>query len=405
MLVLNSWFFRFRYRKLPFIIDNICQTFQSDCREEIKKDVDGITSKFPSILTRLKLKEAKERMHVTYTPLVGNTVTLRQPIFTAQEVEKLKTNRKAYFFVLIILFIFESILYSFMGSMFIPKGIRKLFTGSAELVFGFAFALIFVAALHYAFKNLWTFLEAKHIIEIEKLDRKELKRFYPNLVLSLVILFLFLVANTYTGYIRSLIVEKGTSSSSEFLNMIHGPLLVLSILVTFVVALVMALLEKDIAEKSEKYRIYKNWYKQQKERKVYNTLIRDMLQSCNETIRLKIEKYWNLMKDIQRAAGREHDEKHTELYNELRNRIESNQINLSEIDDQTYRYFQPVAATCLALFTYGIVSDPMMQKTLSELQNTIDDIESFESTFTANADADDETAPSVIRQQNQNRGS
>ena len=94
-----------------------------------------------------------------------------------------------------------------------------------------------------------------------------------------------------------------------------------------------------------------------------------MLQSCNETIRLKIEKYWNLMKDIQRMAGREYDEKHTGLYNELRNRIESNQINLSEIDDQTYRYFQPVAATCLALFTYGVVSDPMMPKTLSEFSS------------------------------------
>ena len=365
MWFLNSWFFGFRYRKLPFIIDNICQTFQSDCREEVKKDVDGITSKYPAILTRLKLKDAKERMHATYIQVVGNPVTLRQPIFTAQEVEKIKTNRITYFIVLGLLLFFESVLYSLMGSKFIPKGIRKLFMGSAELVFGFAFALIFVAALHYAFKNLWTFLEAKHIIEINKLDRKELKRFYPNLVLSL----LFLVANTYTGYIRAMIVEPASTSSSGFIDKIHGPLLVLSILVTFVVAFVMALLEKDIAEKSEKYRIYRNWYKQQKERKVYNTLIRDMLQSCNETIRLKIEKYWNLMKDIQRMAGREYDEKHTGLYNELRNRIESNQINLSEIDDQTYRYFQPVAATCLALFTYGVVSDPMMPKTLSEFSS------------------------------------
>jgi len=405
MWILNSWLFRFRYGKLNFLIDNICQTFQSDCREEIKKELDGITGKFPAVYTRLKLKDAKERMHATFTPLVGNPIILRHPIFTAHEVEKLKTNRKIYIVVLVLLLFFESILYSLMGTMFIPKGLRDTFVGT-ELIFGFAFALIFVSALHYAFKNLWTFFEAKHIIEINSYDGKELKRFYPNLAISLVILVLFLVINTYTGYIRAIIVEPASTASSDFLDRIRGPLLVFSILVTFVVALVMALLEKDIAEKAENYRIYKNWYKQQKERKTYNTMIRNMLQSSNEAIHLKIEKYWNLTKDVQRTVGREYDEKHAELYSELRGRIEKNEIDLTNIDDPNYRYFQPVEATCFTLFTYGITCDPMVQKTLSKLKNAQDEIEAFESTFTMDsAAADDKEFSSVSHQKNKNEES
>lgn len=389
MWIFSSWLFNLRFRKLSFIIDNICQTFQSECREEIKKEVDGITSKFPAVLTRLKLKDAKDRMHATFKPIVGKTVILKPPIFTAHEVEKMKTNYKVYWIVLGLLLTFETLLYSLMGTMFIPKKIRDTFTG-AEFIFGFAFALIFVAALHYAFKNLWTFLEAKQIIETEKLDKKELNRFYPNLWLSVIILVLFLFANTYTGYIRAIVVEPASTSSSEFLDRIHLPLLVLSIIVTFLVALVMALLEKDISEKSEKYRIYRNWYKQQKERKIYNTAIRKMLQSCDETIRLKIEKYWSLMKDVQRALGREYDDKHEELMGDLRKKLENKEIDLTHIEDYTYRLYQPVASTCLALFTYGILSDPMMQQTLSELDKVKEGIEKFETTFSYYAEADDE---------------
>jgi hypothetical protein len=392
MWIFSSWLFKLRFRKLPFIVDNICQTFQSECREEIKKEFDGITRQFPAILTRLKLKDAKERMHATYTPIVGKTVILKHPIFTAHEVEKTKTNMKVYLFVLVLLLIFESLLYSLMGTIFIPKKIRDTFVGT-EFIFGFAFALIFVAALHFAFKNLWTFLEAKQIINTEKLDKKELVKFYPNLVLSLFILSLFLITNTYTGFIRAKIIDpastaSSSSSSSSLLDTISGPVLVLSVMVTFIVALVMALLERDISEKYEKYRIYRNWYKQQKERKVYNTAIRKMLQNCNETIRLKIEKYWSLMKDVHRALGREYDEKHEELFMDLRKRLENNEMDLSNIDDSTYRHYRPVASTCLALFTYGILLDPMMQKTLSELDEVKVDIEKFESTFISEADSD-----------------
>lgn len=394
MWIFSSWLFKLRFRKLPFIVDNICQTFQSECREDIKKDIDGITSKFPAVLTRLKLKDAKERMHATYTPIVGKPVILKHPIFTAQEVEQMKTNRKVYWVVLGLLLMFECFLYSLMSNLFIPKSFRDLLDGE-EFIFGLAFALIFVAGLHYAFKNLWAFLEAKQIIETENLDKKELVRFYPNLWLSVVILLLFLFANTYTGYVRAMIIEPAATASSDFIDKIHIPLLLLSIIVTFLVALVMALLEKDISEKSEKTRIHGNWYKQQKERKVYNTAVRKMLQNCNETIRLKIEKYWSLMKDVQRALGREYDDKHEELFRDLRSRLENNEIDLANIDDHTYRRYQPVASTCLALFTYGILSDPMMQKTLADLNEVRAEIEKFESTFRECDNEDDGTADIV----------
>lgn len=401
MWLLNSWFFKLRYHKLPFIIDNICQTFQSDCRADIKKDFEKITARYPHTLTRLKLKDAKERMHATYTSIVGKRVTLTHPIFTANEVEKLKTNRKIYLLVLGLLLFFEAILYSSMGTLLIPRKIQE-FIG-VEWLFGFAFALIFVAALHFSYKNLWTFVEAKHIIETDSFDKKELKRFYPNLALSLIILFLFIVTNIATGYIRAVIFDPSSGSSDPLMETIKGPLLIFSIIATFMVALVMALLEKDISEKSEKYKIYKNWAKQQRERKEYNTEIRRALQRCNEVMRAHIEKYWNLLKDVQRVLKREVDEEHRDLYKAFRNQLSDHTLDLSTIDAQTYRKFSPVAATSFELFRYGVESNPSLQAQLDELRESIAEIEKFEDSFVTKEDNEPIARSEISQQQSQEK--
>ena len=68
-----------------------------------------------------------------------------------------------------------------------------------EFIFGFAFAVIFVAALHFAFKSLWEFLEAKYLIEKDKLDKVELKPFYSKLSLAFLILVIFIITNINLG--------------------------------------------------------------------------------------------------------------------------------------------------------------------------------------------------------------
>lgn len=264
-----------------------------------------------------------------------------------------------------------------MATLFIKRQTLKDFTG-IEFIFGFAFALIFVAALHFAFKKLWEFWDAKCIIEVKKLDKTRLKPFYINLVISIIILIVFVVTNIYTGFIRATILEPSSTGSSSFIDKIHGPLLVFSIAITFIVALVMALLEKEISDRSEKYKVYKNWKRQKKELKIYNTQIKEMLKSCQERKNILTEKYWGILKDLQRVFNLEVDANRLPLYDEFNEKLSRNEIDLNNIDDKIYQYYLPIAVSRHELFKYGIDTDKYISETIIDLQNKVEIIEQSE---------------------------
>ena len=298
-------------------------------------------------------------------------------------------NRWIYLGVLCLMIFFESILYSMMATLFMSKQTLKDMPG-IEIVFGLAFAIIFVAALHFAFKSLWEFFEAKFLIKRDNLSKVELKPFYKNLVIGILIITVFVITNTYTGFIRATIFEgSGTTSTSLIMQKLHGPLLVFSIAITFIVALVMALLEKEIVEKSEKYKVFKNWKRQQKERKVYNTQVKDMLKKCLERKNVLIDEYWGVMKDLQRVFEVEVDADRKDLYAELNSKIANNEIDLLNIDEITYQKYLPVAITRHELFEHGIVTDKGINETVYDLQAKVALIEEFERKNASNGNETD----------------
>ena len=353
MWFLKAIWLRNRFGQLTFKVRNYTQSNLQECRESIKEEFATITSKLPAIKVRLDLKDRKEIMHLNYRDALGETQEVKPPIFTQDELVKFTQNMNIYRILLLLLVFFESILYSLMASLFIRRQSLDDYAG-IEYIFGFAFALIFVAALHFAFKNMWEFIEAKHLIEKNKYDKVLLKPFYIKLILAVVIFVIFVVTNIYTGYIRAIILEPGATSSSSFLDKIHGPLLVFSIAITFIVALVMALLEKEITDKAAKYKVYLNWKKQQKEKKEYDTQVRNMLKTCNERRDLLIEKYWGIILDSQRVFKVLYDDDKKELYEELQKDISEKKVDLKNLDDETYQKYLDVAGTRLELFKYGV---------------------------------------------------
>lgn len=377
MWFIKSWIYKGRYGKLPFKMRNFTESYQEDCRESIKEEFKGITAKKEFIWERLRIKELKQVMHDNFVDILGTSHPVKQPIFSENEVAKFTQNRFAYVTVLILMIFFESVLYSLMASLFIKKQSLKDFAG-IEFIFGFAFAVIFVAALHFAFKSLWEFLEAKYLIEEQKLDKVKLKPFNKGLVISIVILVVFIVTNVYTGYIRATILEPGSTANSSFINKIHGPLMVFSIAITFIVALVMALLEKEISEKSQKYKVFKNWKRQKKELKIYRTKIKDMLKMCVERKDILIEEYWGVLKDLQRVFEIEVDSDKEELYSDLNRQISNKNIDLQKLDDKIYQNYLPIAITRHELFEYGIDSDKGISDDIADLRKKVAFIETKE---------------------------
>lgn len=382
MWFVKSWIYKSRYGKLPFKMRNFTASFQQECRESINNSFGRITAKLDQIWTRRELKGHKRIMHETFVDLLGESHPTKQPIFSENEVAKFTQNRYLYVGVLVLMIVFETALYSLMGNLFLNRQTLKEYVG-IEYILGLGFAIIFIAALHFAFKNLWEFLEAKNIIEIEKYKKERLNPFYSKLFVAIILIIFFVVTNIYTGFIRATILEPSSTSSSSFLDKIHGPLLIFSIAITFIVALVMALLEKDISEKSEKYKVYKNWKRQNKELKNYNTQVKNMLKNCLEIREAEVEKYWGVLKDLQRVFRIEVDEDKQTLYDELNDKLSKNEIDLKNLNDELYQRYLDIAIARYELFAFGVNIDKDIIKTISKLQVYVAIIEDDEKVKTS----------------------
>ena len=394
MWFIKSWIYKSRYGNLPFKMRNFTESYQEECRESIKEEFKGITAKLPNIWVRLSLKDAKQNMFSNYVDVLGRSKPMKNPIFTANEVAKFENNRRVYLVVLVIMFAFETFLYSMIKRILISKETLETHPNIEFIVGGF-FALIFVAILHFAFKFMWEYFEAKYIVTKENLDKNELKPFQRNFIISLIMLSIFVVANLATGYLRATFLEPDSDNTDSNAAIQHIAFLLFSILITFGVAFVMALIEKEIAEKGEKYKVFLNWKRQQKERKKYNTQVKDMMKKCIERKDILIEENWGVLKDLQRVFEIEVDTDKLELYKELNEKIKNNEVDLQKLNEKVYQHYLPVAITRHELFEYGIDNDKGISDTIADLRAKVAIIEAFEKKNVAPEKPVDEAVPVV----------
>ncbi|GAB3507405.1 hypothetical protein [Emticicia fontis] len=365
---------------------NLTESFQEECREAIKESFSAITAKLPAIWVRVKLKDAKQKMHDHYLDIFGRPAPMKQPLFTQNEIVKYQQHKLAYAGALVLMLLFETFLYSMIKKILLSKDMLAQYPG-IEFAVGFFFASIFVAMLHFAFKYLWAYFEAKTIVETEQLDSLQLKHFRRNYQLAIILISIFILSNLATGYLRAIFLEPHSKNASESANLVHIAFLLFSIMITFGVAVVMAILEKEIGEKSEKIKVFNNWKRQQKERKKYNSQIKAMLKKCLDRKDLLIENYWSVIKDLQRVFETEVDQDRAALYAELEERIANGELNLQHLNEPTYQKYLAVAATRHELFEYGIQMDKGLQDTLLDLQVKVADIEAFEQKNTENKES------------------
>lgn len=392
MWFIASWIMRRRYQSLPFKMRNFTESYQSECREEIKEKYHSIVSRLQHIKTRLRLKDAKERMQNQITDITGKRRAVERPLFTEDEVARITHNRFGYVLALIAFVGLETFFYSFFGSLLLPKELRSAY---AVWFLAFGLATVFAALLHFGFRWIFDYFEARYTIEKEKLPATEIKRFFPYFILGIVFCVLFVIVNSAIGFLRADLLDPVAMSENKALvEKIHGPWRVFAVLFTFVVALLMAALEKEIASKRNRWKVYKNWKRQQKERKDYNTSVRKMLDDSRSAKALAIEKYWAVVKDLQRVFELEVDDDMQPRLQELNEALGNESGFVSKLSDERYQYFLPVAATHLGLFSKAVEDDPEIRRVIAELESEVGLIEDFEVRNATETDQAD-TAPSA----------
>ena len=372
------WYFteaykKWRYGSTNFKLKNWTETMKSSCLDDILRSFDKVSKKYIHSDVRLKIKNKKDAVTGTFRDIFGKEENIKHPIFTQNEIARISAKRKLYPVLFFLLLVFEGMIYALLANLITPRDLREAFP-PITLIFGLGFAIVFVVALHFGFQYYFSYLEAKEIVESKSLGKEKLRKYVVKRNMAYFVFFAFVVTNLATAIIRALILEPKGGGTDDY----GTPLFVMSLGLTFIAALAMGLIEHELFEKNEKYEVFKNWKRQNKERKEYMTAIKDLYFNSGKIIARFREEYWSVVLDYQRIFECRHDSIDEPLYNKFEAEIAAGTIKLNEIDDNVYSKYKLVQSASEELFKYGVEHDLKILSYLKEIKESVDEIAAYE---------------------------
>lgn len=377
MWYIRDWWFRRRHGHLDFKIENFTNAYQSECLEAVKSDIARKTSKLEYYWTRVKQKPPKLEMYKYWVDLLGHRHRVEKPFFTEQEIQKYKIYRTAYFAFMTILVLFETVFFSFFGGLMIPKELRS---GLLYLIVGFALALTFAFSLHFSLQAVFKWINARALINkymqkglpkgVSKLD---LTPFTPKFVLGILGCILFVVVNVAVGFVRAYLIDPASSMPEGPLKAaIDLPWHLFAVLFPLVLAIIMAIAEFELSDIRERLRSYFSFKRQFKQLKEYENALDEMLGEVLDAQngRDHLEKYWQVILDVQRIFGARVDESRKEMLASLERDMGSFDV-LGTLNNQVYQKYAPVASARKELFRFPISNDVYLRDLREKLTDIL----------------------------------
>jgi flagellar hook-associated protein FlgK len=138
----------------------------------------------------------------------------------------------------------------------------------------------------------------------------------------------------------------------------------LTLAVTFSLAIFLALLKKQQMANSYAYKRYKKWNETIKKTNEYTQAKIKAKQDLENIYKPLIDKYWQLVKELERIWGIEYDEQDKGLFEGFQNLKRSSGL---KINDDAYKKFEDVLYSDYDLFKYGIEKDSEVKIIIAQL--------------------------------------
>ena len=145
---------------------------------------------------------------------------------------------------------------------------------------------------------------------------------------------------------------------------------------------------------------FKNWKRQNKERKEYITAIRNLYFNSGKIIAKYREEYWSVVLDYQRIFECRYDSVDEALYNKFEAEIAAGTIKLNAVDENIYSKYKLIQSTSEELFKYGIEHDLKILAYLKEIKDSVDEIAAYEKAVEENKKSETTIEPEVVVEEN-----
>lgn len=342
-----------RLRSLDFKMDNLTKKIKGDVLDEMKSEMKYF-SKLEEIERKLDVKRHKLNVIGKFRDQFGKEKIRSFPIFTENEIQEVKSQRRLYLFLLTLFVLSETFLYYLTAEIIVP--IDNIFV---KLIIGFIMAVLVFLLFDFFLKAHFLYREVNERKEELGYNEKNLKKYKDKLIIGYVALFVavfFMISASIVRYyylhgtdITGLNPDeiKKTEKLGMWVNY-------LIIAFTIGVALYLGPLKIDLLRTINDYKVYKRWR---------HTIIRlnNMIQHARKIINNHYNKLnhlmeinWHLVLGIKEIFGIEYDEKYKNKFGEY-NKLKSNGGFI--ITKDIYNLYEEIQCVDEQLFKFGILND------------------------------------------------
>lgn len=368
-----SWFFTWwRKRQLknqaqiPHKLKLNTQRLKAECVYEIKVTYKPIHDTFEMLKRKIEVKDAKLKVIETDRDEHGIEKEKKDVLFTQGEIEKMKSLRRFYWFIVLLFVLAESGLYYLTAQVFIPGGAEY-----AKLILALFLGLVVMVILNFSFEKHFEYRELVANKEKLNISPEELKNKRDIRILGYILGFLSFAIMLAAGLVRIYFLEQMdltgyTQLEAANLQKVGTWASYLTLAVTFALAIFLALLKKQQVTNTYKYKIYKKLRETIKKANDYRQDKIKAKRDLENIYKPLIDKYWQLVKELERIWGIEYDEQDKDLFEELKRSKRSGEF---KVDDIVYTKYEDVLYANYDLFKFGIERDADIKNILEMLKD------------------------------------
>lgn len=353
----------------PFKLKNEVDSLKSNSVLEIEQTTEPLWLNIKKLIYKIGIKTVQNNRVRIHRNAFKQLEILPNPVFTQNQIVGIVGKYWLFIIVIIGFIVSESFLYYLTASLFVPGGSQFM-----KIAVSIFLAMLIMFSLDFCFGKHFQYREAAGHHSKKEINDIELKKYRDRRNLGYALIVLSFAAIIFSGLARIFFLENipGTGLTPEKLKSVQRASKMASLLtmvVTIIAAILLALLKQEQSKIAIKYHVYRNWHNALIKRNDYTqVLIRD----ANKMILIteqSIEKHWQLVIDLKRIfkMPQEYDEKYEELNQEYLGIKSKPGFTLN---DHLYRKFLPIQAAHEELFRYGILNSAEIKDKIT-LANTV----------------------------------
>jgi hypothetical protein len=288
-------------------------------------------------------------------------------VFTEYEIQKIKSLNRFYYTVVTLFILAESYLYFLTAQVFIPG------SGTIpKMILALFLAMVVMVILNYSFEQHFKYRELLNKKEEGDISENELKNANDKRKVGYFLMAVSFIIILAAAFVRIYFLEQidltGYSQDQvESLKKVAFWSSILTLAVTFGLAVFMAMAKRNQFENKMKLQVYKKWKENISKLSQYKTSRTKIIDIIKSLLEETLEKYWQLVLEIRRIYMLEYDDNKKDIYDEYnKERMNGTLV----INDTSYIKYEQIQSIDERLFKYGILNADSVKKIFEKIEDT-----------------------------------